>query len=552
MSLPVDPRWVELSVVLATVALAFAFPGALRPAYRRLRRGLDWIARRPTRAVVLTALAAGLGSAVVALCVQWPTPRVHDEFSYLMAADTFAHGRLANPTHAMWRHFESFHVFFTPVYASKYPPAQGLVLAVGQVLFGEPAVGLWISAALSCGALAWMFQAWLAPRWAALAAMLAVVQVGIGSYWTQSYWGGAVAATGGALVFGALPRLVREHRARHAFVLGLGLAILANSRPFEGLAAAAPVAMLLCVHLVRSRGPGRVAAWVSSAAPVALVLAACAAWIAAYDRAITGAASVMPYWIHDRLYTVAPPFLWMSLTAEPHYNHAVMRDYWLGFGLDEYTRQSVPGHIVDTLVSKALVFWRFYVGSLWTLPCLALSWALRTPWIRFAAASVAFFFLALLGSTYTLAHYAAPIACLLLVLIVAGLRRISVLRVRGRAVGRAIVVLLCLASLGSLAGQIALRRRPADAWDQVRARMQAELAASPEPDVVIVRYGPEHSAHDEWVYNVADIDAAPVVWARDMSDADNRALCAYFGGRSAWLLEVDFGTDAPRLTRFAR
>ncbi len=64
----------------------------------------------------------------------------------------------------------------------------------------------------------------------------------------------------------------------------------------------------------------------------------------------------------------------------------------------------------------------------------------------------------------------------------------------------------------------------APTWYEERAAIQARLEATGERHVILVRYGPKHDGGEEWVANGADIDAQPVVWAREMDEPSNRRL----------------------------
>ena len=108
---------------------------------------------------------------------------------------------------------------------SKYPPGQGLLLAIGQRVFGAPWFGVSrLSFGVLCGAAAWAFRGWLSPRWAGLAVALFLARFLPSHYWMNSYWGGALPGIGGCLCLGAYPRIRRDPRFRDGLLLGLGAA----------------------------------------------------------------------------------------------------------------------------------------------------------------------------------------------------------------------------------------------------------------------------------------------------------------------------------------
>ena len=176
------------------------------------------------------------------------------------------------------------------------------------------------------------------------------------------------------------------------------------------------------------------------------------------------------------------------------------------------------GHI--TVRRKLAEQWEFYIPAMLSIPLLTLV-LIAPDWrTTLAAVAVALVLGAVAGQPYTgYPHYAAPAAGLMVVLLVRGLRLLHAMgRRRGAAPGtlfRLIVLSLVPLFAVNLVFYAGCPCPPVFQFSLARADILKTLQAEPGRHLVLVRYGQEHSIHQEWVYNEADLDAARVVWARN-------------------------------------
>ncbi len=495
-----------------------------------------------------------------------PVPAGADDFSYLFLADTLRHARLANHTHPLFQFFEAVFVLQQPTYSSIYPLGQGLVLAAGHLLFGTYWAGVLASVAALSALTFWMLRAWVSPRWAFGGGLLALIQFGPLNQWTNSYWGGAVSACAGCLVWGALPRLFHTLDARQtakprlpAVLLGLGLALQLLTRPFEFLLLVLSVFLYLLTNR-RSRASASVARKV--AFYIALAFLPATALTLLQNKSVTGSVTTLPYMLSRYQYGVPATFTWQP-NPVPHRPLTPEQD------LDYRAQAAIhgPGNDAGSQFLSRLGFRLRYLRFFWLAP-LFLAFAfyipkLREPKWRWPPLFVALFLAGTNFYPYFFPHYVAALSSLLLLIAVKGLETLSHLNIRAYPAGSiASRLILCLCAAHFLfwyALHLSANENllPATAFEtgdfinfgdpEGRIAIGSQLAQLPGRHLVFVRYSPYHR-FGEWIANGADIDSERVVWALDRGSAENENLIRYFPARRSWLLEPD--ARPPKLTSY--
>jgi hypothetical protein len=378
----------------------------------------------------------------------------------------------------------------------------------------------------------------------------------------NTYWGGALAAAAGCLVFGSLPRLRGAWRTRDALLLGLGLAIQVLTRPFESILLGLSVLVYFAVTM-RGDFLASLRPFIRSTAIASFVVLPALGLIALHDKRVTGSWTTLPYALCRYQYGVPCAFTFQP-NPVPHRQLTPEQE-------TSYKVQSfVHGETTDTLagfmmrLAGRVRYYRFFF-----LPplYLTLAWflrSLRDARYRFILLTLLIFFVGTNIYPYFYAHYLAGVTCLFLLATVVSLENLGRLTIKGHLVGPdavRVIVFLCVAHFALWYGLQFASNQPFaqelgqyETWDEInhgdpdgRIGINSQLAAAPGKQLVFVRYWPKHQV-TEWVYNSADIDRQTVVFARDLGAEENEKLRAYYPDRRSWLLEPD--ATPPKLSTY--
>ena len=486
---------------------------------------------RALACVAVGVLAIGLRIALLPVLSK-PYPMVSDEFSHLLVADTLLAGRLANPSHPLWMHFESLHIVPKPFYVSNFFPGVGATLAMGRWAFGDPWISILLLSGIFSGLLCWALQGWIPPRWALFGALLAMLRFSIGSYWINSFYGGFLAATGGALMVGAYARLRCDRSLGQALVFSLGAAVLVLTRPLEGAFFA--IAFVATLPLWRWR----------ISVPIAVIVGLAIAALGGYCYRVTGSPFKTAYNVSQELYGWPMAFPWVSPKPVAQ-RHLEFVNYYR-YEASEHEKVDSPAHYLQYFTFRVQEYWRFFLGPALSLPLIMLPFVWRNRRLRVLFAAFGATFLALMLNGGSMPHYLAPATAVIMILLVECFRHLRVTP-RGLALARALPLIMVLVlTLRIGAENLHLPYTQSlnfESWcckvqgNQNKARIAGYLDTVPGQHLVLVRPKTDERKLFQWIYNAADIDHSRTVWARDMGPEANRKLTDYFAGRHLWLVD---------------
>jgi len=479
---------------------------------------------------------------VILFVIEKPSAKMIDELSYVFQAKTFLEGRLVNPTPPQWEHFQTFFIVPKPYFVSKFPPGQALFMALGGLISGEFVVGIWIIFILACVATYWMLLAYVKPHWAFLGVFAVASNGHLLLEWSNTYWGGALPMLGGALVFGAIKRIVDTNSKPllNGILLALGVAILAYSRPFEGLIASISIIFPVFFGKVFSKYSFKFLL-VKTIFPALIIIILALGFLFHYNKSITGSYSSLPYNLYHSRYETARSFLFQKPHETPEGIPYQMEKFHNNEKKRYFNRRSsIPGFLKG-VADKLFMFGRYYVRVVYLIPFLFFLFSPKHIWQKYSLGVLLVLLLSNFITTWNETYYIAPITVLFIYMIISGFRSLSFRRWKYyRTTVNTIIVLILLHPFIGVAAHI---KRDKSDFTSIKTNHITKLNANDKKDLIIVHYEPEHKSNNDFVYNEPDIENADVIWARDLGENKNNELIDYFKERNIWYFFPDEDPD---------
>ena len=474
-------------------------------------------------------------------------PILHDEYAYLIQSKMLAAGHLWLPRHEVADSFDSFHLITDHVYASKYGPGTALFYAPAT-LFHLPT---WLAPLLLSGiavGLIYLLATELLGGGSGLLAALMLLSLGVFRRTSITIMSQAPMLVLALLAMLALVYWHKEHGTRWILLLGISVGLAAITRPVDALCIAIPLALgvvLELKHLDNRRRITTIALGLLGMAPFLLLQAV-------YNKGVTGDIKTLPwdyYAQHNDAYDSISRKP-IDPSVRPQSALPQKQQFFDEFVLPAY-RDKLSKSRSQLVVDRAA---RLFAGPplaeqeknrliygvlpnplLIALLPVGLLGLTHRRWIFWLPLPL--FVLIYASYTFFLPHYAVAIAPAAIINVIAvrdALQRTwpgGTGKLSGLPLSFALVVIaLCLTALP----QFNPTRH--DQWfDAPLLRdVDAKLAKIERPAVVLFKYDPDRSLHEEPVYNTAAAwpDDAKVIRAHDLGDNANAKLFAYYAARS--------------------
>lgn len=479
------------------------------------------------------------------LLIPWmgvPTPGNIDEFVHFLVADTISEGRLANPPHQHSIFFETISILQHPTYSAIYPLGQGTILSLGLSL-GHPWIAILITGFFAGAGFFYFISAFTERRVAFLGSLAAGAKLLSMTYWMSSYMGGPLTAGGSCLALGGIYRWVGNPTIFNLAICGSGCTIVFLVRPFESIPLVILCVIGLITGMMRTNNDKRLSTAIHSISAVLPFVAIVTGITAAHNYAVTGDATLLPYRLSQSRYGIPQGFAFQApLRTPPNLTSPQLKSF---------EAQQIDRELISTwhgfLFLMARKLWiniAFYFGII-LIALIIICFEYKCPAVLWnSLATFAFLSAPHMAYAITPPHYIATTAPVVaLIISVTGIQFCKLLESQWNLTSWKRSTIVFLVVIGGLVEAGLLKFSATDKQHiesfRKKAEIEGKLREARGYHLVFVHYGTTHNFGKEWVYNRAMIDAAPVVWARDISPEINRTLINYYPKRIVWIVNPD-------------